>query len=52
MKIGRLLDYSTSTDFDKVYVKGQIIRLDNLNDDFHVADVIYQEVNKGFFIPQ
>lgn len=52
MKIGTLDAYASSEDFDKVYVKGQMIRLDNLNDDFHVADAIYQEVNKGFFVPQ
>lgn len=52
MKISTLNNYSSSSDFDKVYVKGQMIRLDNLNDDFHVADAIYQEVNKGFYIPQ
>lgn len=52
MKIGNLNNYSTSNDFDKVYVKGQLIRLDDINDDFHVADAIYQEVYKGFFIPQ
>ena len=52
MAIGYLAEYATSEDFDKVYVKGQLIRLDNINDDFHVADAIYQEVNKGFFVIQ
>lgn len=52
MKIGTLDAYASSDYFEKVYVKGQIIRIDNLNDDFHVADAIYQEVNKGFFVPQ
>ena len=52
MKIGTLGAYSTSSDFDRVYVKGQLIRLDDIADDFHVADAIYQEVYKGFFIPQ
>lgn len=52
MKISTLNAYSTSTDYDKVYVKGQLIRLDNINDDFHVADAIYQETLKGFYIPQ
>lgn len=52
MKVGTLNNYANSSDFDRVYVKGQLIRLDNINDDFHVADAIYQEVNKGFFIPQ
>jgi hypothetical protein len=32
------------------YVKGKIIRLDNFEDDYHVANTIGDEVNKGFFI--
>ena len=39
MLIGQFLDWS-------------IIRLrDNLMDDFHIADAIYQEINKGVYIP-
>lgn len=52
MKIGTLNNYSVSNDFNRVYVKGQMIRMDNIADDFHVIDAIYQEVEKGFFIPQ
>lgn len=52
MAIGRLSNYATSSDFDKVYVKGQLIRLDTIKDDFHLIDTIYQEVNKGFYVPQ
>lgn len=52
MAIGELTDYAHSADFQLTFVKGQLIRLDNLDDDFHVADTIYQEVNKGFYIPQ
>ena len=52
MALGTIGDYDYSLDFDRVYVKGQLIRLDSINDDFHVADAIYQEVNKGFFITQ
>lgn len=52
MRIDTLDNYASSEDFDKVYVKGQLIRMENLGDDFHVADAIYQEVNKGFFVPQ
>jgi hypothetical protein len=52
MKVSNLSNYASSDDFDKVYVKGQLIRLENINDDFHVVDAIYQEVNKGFYIPQ
>ena len=52
MAIGSLSNYAISSEFDKVYVKGQLIRLDTINDDFHVIDAIYQEVNKGFYVPQ
>ena len=52
MAIGRLAEYSLSNELDKVYVKGQLIRVDTINDDFHVIDAIYQEVNKGFYVPQ
>lgn len=52
MKVGTLNDYSYSTDFEKVYVKGQLIRLDDLGEDFQVANSIYQEVLKGFFVEQ
>ena len=52
MAVGSLEDYSKSTDFSDVYVKGQLIRLTNVHDDSHLIDTIYQEVNKGFYIPQ
>ena len=52
MAIGSLGQYSVSEDFDKAYVKGQLIRCESINDDFHIIDAIYQEVNKGFYIPQ
>ena len=53
MAVGNIADYCTSEDFDKVFIKGQIIRLesDEINDDFHIADAIYQEINKGVYIP-
>lgn len=52
MAIGTLNDYSKSDDFDDVYVKGQLVRLTDVHDDFHIIDAIYQEVDKGFYIPQ
>ena len=52
MAIGRLAEYSLSNELDKVYVKGQLIRNDEIADDFHIIDAIYQEVNKGFYVPQ
>lgn len=45
MAIGTLTDYSVTGGF----LKGKLIRLPNLKDDFHLADVIYQEVDKGFY---
>lgn len=52
MAIGKLSDYKASSDFSLAYVQGQLIRLENINDDFHVTDAIYQEVKKGFYVPQ
>lgn len=52
MKVGKLSDYNITSDFDKAFVKGKLIRLDELDDDFHIADAIYQEINKGIYIPQ
>ena len=45
MAIGTLVDYSAAGS----YLKGQMIRLNDLNDDSHVANAIYEEVNKGFY---
>ena len=45
MAIGKLQDYAV----DGGYLKGKLIRLEGLKDDSHVADAIYQEVDKGFY---
>ena len=29
-----------------------MIRLEDVDDDFHIIDTIYQEVNKGFYVLQ
>ena len=50
MAIGKLEDYMNSEDFNLSFVKGQLIRLETIDDDFHIADAIYQEVNKGFYV--
>lgn len=59
MRIGYLSDFSLykpdkfsiqHEDKNYVYVKGKIIRLDGIADDFHVANVISGELNKGVFI--
>lgn len=45
MAIGTLSDYTQPGG----KLKGQMIRLDDLNDDSHIANAIYEEVNKGFY---
>lgn len=45
MAIGQMKDYVTNGSF----IKGQLIRLNELNDDSHIANAIYEEVNKGFY---
>ena len=45
MAIGRLNDYLVSGG----YVKGKMIRLEGIKDDSHVADAIYQAVDRGFY---
>lgn len=48
MKVGRLDNY-TDTEFDRAFLKGQLINID-INDDSHIANEIYNEVNKGFYV--
>lgn len=47
MVIDILANYLQS---ENTYIKGKIIRLENLNDDFHVAKTIAAEINQGIFI--
>ena len=46
--IGKIEDFITSG--EKRFIKGQIIRLENIDDDSHIADEIYNEINKGVFM--
>ena len=48
MAIGTLTDYMNPGSF----VKGKMIRFENLGDDSHIANAIYEEVNKGFYIKE
>ncbi len=48
MAIRTLADYFTAGGF----IKGKLIRLPNIREDFHIAEALYQEVDKGFYIPQ
>jgi len=45
MAIGTLTDYLNPG----TYMKGKMIRLNDLKDDSHVANAIYEEVEKGFY---
>lgn len=45
MAIGKLEDYSVPGG----YLKGKMIRLEGVKDDSHVADAIYQAVDRGFY---
>lgn len=48
--ISTLSQFSSSEEVDKVFVKGQLIRCEDIEDDFHIVDALYQEVDKGFYI--
>lgn len=61
MRIGKLDDFTAAVDYenldfddvgpqDRVYVKGKLIRLENLKEDFHVAMALKEEINMGVFI--
>lgn len=43
-RIGKIKDYINSV--EKTFVKGTIIKLD-ISEDYHIANAIAQEVNKG-----
>ena len=48
MRIGTLNQFTQSTELS--YVKGKLIRLEGIADDFHVIKTISNEINKGVFI--
>lgn len=47
MRIGKIVDYIKN---EPTFIKGKIIRFENLEDDYHLAKSIAQEINKGVFI--
>ena len=47
MKVGTIGQYMNYTE---QFIKGQIIRLPDVIDDAHIANEIYNEINKGVFI--
>ena len=56
MMIGKIKDYKDNTwSYDDIisrnYIKGQLIKIEDINcDDFHVANEIANEVNKGVYL--
>lgn len=49
MAIGQISEYIPTT-ADLGMVRGKMIRIENLSDDFHIADAIYQEIQKGVYL--
>ena len=47
MAIGTINEYLQA---EKSYIKGQIIRLENIGEDYHIVNAIASEINKGVFI--
>lgn len=47
-KIDILANYMSATSTN--FVKGELIRLETITDDFHIADAIYEEITKGVYM--
>lgn len=50
MRIGTLQQFIGSNEFDYCYVKGKLIRLEELQTEYSIAIAIAEEINKGVFI--
>lgn len=48
MVIGKISDYVDAN--EPRFIKGQLIRLPDIKDDSHVANALYDEINKGVYI--
>lgn len=48
MKIGKINDYIHPD--EQTYIKGKLIRMDFLKMDYHIANALAEEINKGVFI--
>ena len=48
MAIGKLGDYIDNS--EKHYFRGRLIRIESLEDDSHIANEIYNEMNKGVYL--
>jgi hypothetical protein len=47
MRIGRIIEYIRTA---RTYIKAKLIRIENINEDFHIANSIAGELDKGVFI--
>lgn len=47
MRIGNISEFQKD---DRTYIEGSIIRLEGLQEDYHIASEIIQEIEKGVFI--
>lgn len=48
--IGTIQSYIPTENWEFQKIKGRMIMMDNISDDFHIVDDIYEEVNKGFYL--
>lgn len=46
-RIGIIVDFIRE---EKTYIKGKLIRLESIDEDFHILNAIADEMNKGVFI--
>ena len=55
MRIGTLKEFipyiPDNPGWDYGYFKGQLIRLEGIDDDSHIVNAIASELNKGVYIP-
>lgn len=50
-RIGKIADYIPNKPWSEwCYFKGKVIRLEDLGDDFHVANMLANEMNKGVYL--
>ena len=49
-RIGKIQDCLRYSMRDYAYVKGKLVRLESISDDFHIVNKIAEELNKGVFL--
>ena len=49
-RIGKISDCLRYSLRDYAYVKGKLVRLESISDDFHIVNKIAEELNKGVFL--